>query len=95
MKKKGLYATALLLMLCFTKTSVKLNKNTGNNLLMQNVEALSEPDVQDVQETKLCWTTLTFDKNVGVPSSITYCGTCTEVPYTHKEDQRSCKIKKQ
>lgn len=95
MKKKGLYAIVLLLMICFTKTSVKLNKDVGNDLFMQNVEALSDPDVQDVQKTKICWTTLTYDLKTGVPSSIMYCGSCSEMPYTHKEDQLVCKIKKQ
>ena len=93
MKKKSLFVAVLVLMVCLTiPRSIK--KSAGTGILMQNIEALADPDVQEVQKTEICWTTLVFDPQTGTPSSTIYCGTCTELPYTHREDQMICKNKK-
>lgn len=65
------------------------------NIIKKNIEALAngEPPSES-EKSEICWNDLEYDKSKGDVSTTRYCGTCSEVPYTHRVDQSICKIKK-
>lgn len=69
-------------------------KNAGNDLLMENVEALTAGEVAEVTKHSICYMNVTFDEEDSRVSTVTYCGGCSEVPYTTRNDQRICKVQK-
>ena len=54
------------------------------------------PRVNDLllDKTDICWSTLTWDPEDGCPSSTVYCGNCLEMPYSYRDGQFVCKVKK-
>ena len=51
-------------------------------------------NVSETTKTKICYNSISYEKEESRVSVIFYCGDCTEMPYTSYKDQGICKIKK-
>lgn len=92
MKKIICISTIIIALIIGYSKSYNYHNPRVNDLLLDNVEALAE--IQDVQKTDICWSTLTWDPEDGCPSSTVYCGNCLEMPYSYRDGQFVCKVKK-
>ncbi len=65
------------------------------NLVLENVEALTNEEITETNKSEICYNSITYDENESRIGIIYYCGGCSEVPYTSYKDQGICKVKKQ
>lgn len=87
----------VVLFVCSTTFLLKIQSRNSSDLILANVEALTtgaEPGGSTSEASKICWVTVSSDPKLGVLSDTWYCGDCTEVPYTSRSNQLTCKISK-
>lgn len=70
------------------------SREDDSDLVLANVEAVTSPEVSETTKTKICYNSISYEKEESRVSVIFYCGDCTEMPYTSYKDQGICKIKK-
>ena len=90
---KKMIGTFLFLLVVFLAENQML-RNQQSSLLMENVEALTAGEVAEVTKHSICYMNVTFDEEDSRVSAVTYCGGCSEVPYTTRNDQNICKVQK-
>lgn len=90
---KKMIGTFLFLLVVFLAENHML-RNQQSSLLMENVEALTAGEVAEVTKHSICYMNVIFDEEDSRVSTVTYCGGCSEVPYTTRNDQNICKVQK-
>lgn len=95
--KKIIFGFGVLSVLAMEIIEVSVPNNYDKNyseLILANVEALSTGTDAEAEKGTICWQKVSCDPKYGDLSNIWYCGDCTEVPYTLRENQLTCKIQK-
>lgn len=69
-----------------------LNSKQLSKLTMENIEALSLGEENGESEAStICYVYVECEEDASRMSTTWYCGDCTEIPYTHRNDQLVCK----